>query len=132
MTSNSKLVRTALIVTGIVLTSAGAANAQLADVVKFTTTFPFVVGGKTLPAGAYTATPIPADPMVLQISNGHTAALMLTENDLPKVHPRHDEVTFVKRGDAYVLSEIWDAATSMGVEPVDAHIRHAVRGAKNK
>ncbi|HEY7500941.1 MAG TPA: hypothetical protein VH740_20635 [Vicinamibacterales bacterium] len=52
--------------------------------------------------------------------------MVLTENDQPKVQPRQDEVTFAKRGDTYVLQEIWDSALSVGVEPTSM----AAHGAK--
>jgi hypothetical protein len=133
MKSHKNLVRITLGAAAIILTSAGAANAQLSDPVTFTTTFPFVAGGKTMPPGRYTATPMTSDPSILQISNGRTGVMMLTENDRPKVQPRQDEVTFVKRGDTYVLQEIWDAALSVGVEPAGAHVvQHAARHAKAK
>jgi hypothetical protein len=50
------LVRSALFTIGVLIAGAGSANAQLTNTMKFTTTFPFVVSGKTMPAGAYTAT----------------------------------------------------------------------------
>ena len=133
MKSKKSLIRITLGAAAIILTSAGAANAQLTDPVTFTTTFSFVAGGKTMPPGRYTARPMTSDPSILEISNGRRGVLMLTENDQPRVQPRQDEVTFVKRGDTYVLQEIWDAASSAGVEPAGAHIvQHAARHAKAK
>lgn len=107
---------TAVAAGALLFMSAGAANAQVPETMRFTTTFPFMVGKITMPAGSYTITPLPQDNALLQISNGRTSALMMTENDAPRVHPRQDIVTFVKRGDAYVLRDIWDSATSSGVE----------------
>src|SRR5262245_16543533 len=107
-------VRTTLVAAVMLVATAGAANAQLPETMKFTTTFPFEAGGTMLPAGSYTATPLPADPMIVEVSNGRNAALLLTEGDTPKVRPKQDGVTFLKRGDTYVLSEIWDAASGMG------------------
>jgi hypothetical protein len=133
MTRTNALIRTAFIAAGLVLVNTGAANAQLQETMKFKTTFPFVVSGKTLPAGAYTATPLPGDPGVLRITNGRNGVILMTEREEPKVPPRRDEVTFIKRGDTYMLSEIWDAADSVGVEPIPAaHGDHAVRQMKGK
>jgi hypothetical protein len=127
MKSNT-LIPTVLIAAGILFASAGVANAQLANPIEFTTTFPFTVSGKTMPAGRYTASPLPMDPAILQISNGRSAVMLLTENDVPTVHPRRDEVTFVKRGDSYVLSEIWDSASGTGVEAVPQHAKTRSKG----
>ena len=77
-----------MIVAGLVLASAGAANAQLVSTMKFTTSFPFMVGNKSMPAGAYTVTPMESDHSLMEISNGHTSVLLLTEKDIPKVAPR--------------------------------------------
>jgi hypothetical protein len=117
--------RSALIVAGLILASAGAANAQLVGRMKFTTSFPFMVGKTTMPAGAYTVTPMENDHQLMEISNGHTSVLLPTEKDSPKDPPRKDEVIFVKRGDTYELREIWDASSSVGAEAIPSHGEHA-------
>jgi hypothetical protein len=127
MMTINRITRTALAAGALVLISSGAANAQLPDNMKFTTTFPFMVGKQQLPAGAYTVTPLPQDNALLRISNGHDSVLVLTENDSPRTPPKQDEVTFVKRGDSYVLKDIWDSGTISGVEllPPSNHAPHA-------
>ncbi len=117
--------RSALIASGLVLASAGAANAQLVSTMKFTTSFPFMVGNRSMPAGAYTVTPLESDHSLMEITNGHTSVFLLTEKDIPKVEPRQDEVIFTKRGDTYVLQEIWDASSSIGAEAIPVHAAHA-------
>jgi hypothetical protein len=114
----------------LVMTCAGAANAQLPENMKFKTTFPFMVGSTTLPAGAYTVRPLPQDNALLEISNGHTSVLLMTENESPKVQPGQDEVTFVKQGDTYVLKDIWDASTRSGVESIPTHADHVTHHEK--
>jgi hypothetical protein len=114
----------------LVLTCAGAANAQLPDNMKFTTTFPFTVGRTQLPAGSYEVRPLPQDNALLRISNGHDSVLVMTENDSPRVRPRQDEVTFVKRGDTYVLKDIWDSGVDSGVEMLPLTAPHAPHHAK--
>jgi hypothetical protein len=121
MKTSNRFAAIAFAAGALVMTCAGAANAQLPENMKFTTTFPFMVGSTTLPAGAYTVRPLPQDNALLEISNGHNTVLVLTENDSPKVQPRQDEVIFVKRDDSYVLKNIWDSATRSGVEPVPTH-----------
>ena len=125
------LFRSALVATGLVIASAGAANAQLVYPMKFSTTFPFMVGQTSLPAGDYTVTPLENDHDMMQLTNGHTSVLVMTEKDAPKVPPRQDEVIFTKQGDTYILREFWDAATATGAEPIPAHAHasHDVKGA---
>jgi hypothetical protein len=124
------LVRSALIAAGLTVVSAGTVSAQMSDTMKFTTTFPFMVGHQTMPAGSYTVKALELDHSCMEISNGHTAVLLLTERDVPKDPPKQDEVIFAKQGDTYVLREIWDASNVTGaeaVEPRPAHAKHADR-----
>jgi hypothetical protein len=114
----------ALVVAGAVATVIGGvrADAQVLEPLKFQTTFPFTVEQMTFPAGNYTLRPMEMDPYVFQISDGKTTKLLITEPaGPPKATGRakpDDEVVFTKRGDQYVLSEIWDAAERTGVEPI--------------
>ena len=115
------LFRSALVAAGLLMVSAGTANAQLTTTMKFTTSFPFMVGHRSMPAGAYTVTPMEGDHSLLEFSNGHTSVLLLTEKDSPGGPPRQDEVIFAKQGDTYVLREVWDASTSTGAEAIEPH-----------
>ena len=130
MTRTNGFIPTALAAGALVLISAGAANAQLPETPRFKTTFPFMVGSTALPAGEYTITPLPQDNALLEISNGRRSVLLMTENDAPKVRPQKDEVTFVKRGDTYVLKDIWDSSTASGVESLPTHAERAASHAK--
>ena len=56
--------------------------------------------------------------------------LLLTERDTPATAPRQDEVIFAKRGDNYVLREVWDASTSTGAEAIEPHAAHTSHNAK--
>jgi hypothetical protein len=130
MRNMKRHVLSALVAAGLVLASAGTANAQLVTTMKFTTNFPFMVGSRSMPAGAYTVRPMEADHSLMEISNGHSSVWLLTEKDIPKVQPRQDEVIFTRRGDTYVLQEIWDASSSMGAEAIPVHAAHASHDAK--
>ncbi len=79
------LFRSALVAASMVMATAGSANAQITNAMKFTTTFPFMVGGQSMPAGAYTITPLEIDNSLMELTNGHTTVLLLTERDRPKV-----------------------------------------------
>ena len=109
----------------MLMATAGSADAQITNAMKFTTTFPFMVGRQSMPAGAYTITPLEIDNSLMQLTNGHTTVLLLTERDRPKAAPRQDEVIFAKRGDTYVLREIWDASTLTGAETIEFHSPHS-------
>src|SRR5262245_30259449 len=119
------LVRTTLLAAGLSIVSAAAVSAQISDTMKFTTTFPFTVEGRTMPAGSYTITPLELDRSLMEISNGRTAVLMLTEPDTLKGTPKQDQVIFDRHGDTYVLREIWDASSVTGAEAVEPHAKSA-------
>jgi hypothetical protein len=121
------LFRSALVAAGLVIASAGAASAQLTTTMKFTTPFPFMVGQRTMPAGTYTVTPLEADHALLEIRSGRSAVLLLTEKDTPAGGPRQDEVIFSKKGDTYVLREVWDASTATGAEAIAETPHHRAK-----
>jgi hypothetical protein len=110
--------RAAVFTAAAILAAAVPARAQLVDTLKFQTSFPFMIGRTTMPAGAYTITPVQGDNALMRLSNGQASVLVFTENDSPQHPPKIDEVTFTRHGDRYVLSSIWDAGTVSGVEPV--------------
>jgi hypothetical protein len=123
------VLRAAVFTAAAILTAAVPARAQLVDTLKFHTSFPFLIGKTTMPAGAYTITPLLGDNSLLRLSNGQSSVLVFTENDSPQHPPKNAEVTFTKHGDTYVLSSIWDAGTVSGVEPVaSAHSTSAHAG----
>ena len=116
------LFRSALVAIGLVIASAGAAHAQITTPIKFTTSFAFMVGHTSMPAGSYTLAPVENDDSLMQLSDGHHAVVfVMTERDYPKVAPRQDEVTFAKHGDTYTLREVWDASALTGAETVAPH-----------
>ena len=112
------VLRAAAFTAAAILAAAVPARAQLVDTLKFHTSFPFLIGKTTMPAGAYTITPMQGDNSLLRLSNGQSSVLVFTENDSPRHPPKNDEVTFTRQGDGYVRSSIWDAGTVSGVEPV--------------
>ena len=124
------LARTALIAASLTVVSAGTATAQASDTMKFTTTFPFMVGHQPMPAGSYTITPLQIDNSLMEISNGRQSVLLLTERDTPKGAPKQDEVIFTRQGETYVLHEIWDAATVTGAEAIEPHVGHSAHKAR--
>ena len=88
--------------------------------VTFTTSFPFTVGHKTLPAGTYTVRPAHAgDGALLEIQGRDDSAIFAGQNaGTPRVAPGEDAVVFDRTGDHYVLSEIWDGAEQEGADRI--------------
>jgi hypothetical protein len=120
------LFRSALVAVGLVIASAGAAHAQISTPIKFTTSFPFMVGHTSMPAGSYTLSPVEIDGSMMELSDGRHSVFVMTEKDAPKVAPRQDEVTFAKIGNTYTLREVWDASALTGAEAVAPHAeRHS-------
>ena len=123
MKTATRLVLAAVLLVG---GTVGIGNAQVLDKMTFKTDFPFVAGNTTLPAGAYTITPVDDDPMLLELSNGKVTVLLDTVGDNTTPAPSKDEVTFNKYGDTYVLHAIRDAGSQGGAEmiPMRAEKRH--------
>lgn len=115
----NRLVQTVL-ATGAVVFIAGvsAANAQVLETVKFSTTFPFTVGNKSLPAGNYTIRPLEGAVDVMEISNGTSTTFFAVNPVEPRPLPTKDQVTFTKQGEGYALTRIWDSAEVSGVTPI--------------
>ena len=114
------LIYTALAVTGFTcVVAVSTAQAQLAERLRFTTSFPFTVGTTRFAPGDYTVQPADDNNMeVLRISNGHTAAfIVVIPEGIPRDKPRDNELTFVRVGDHYMLEQIWDASDQSAMEP---------------
>jgi hypothetical protein len=118
------LIRSVLLAGGLAFgVSVLPVNAQVYQVVTFKTTFPFMVGHTTLPAGSYTVQPVfDGDGSVLKIQGRGVAAVFFGENaGTPRVDPKGSVVVFDHSGDHYVLSEVWDATNQEGAETIPAH-----------
>jgi hypothetical protein len=126
-----KFITSVIITAGLVIASAGTAAAQIVTPMKFTTTFPFMIGNTMLPAGAYTVSPVGDDSYLMKLSNGRQSVLILTEGDRPKSAPRTDEIIFTRRGDTYRLREIWDAGSQTGVAAIPSRTEHEPERAKD-
>src|SRR5580704_11293174 len=99
------------VMTGLMFLSFGmSANAQIANGVDFTTSFPFYAGNAKMPAGAYTITqPASEDNTVLLIEGkdgSHVAFLDIAPTQAANPHPQ-TEVTFNKYGTTEYLNQVW-------------------------
>ena len=111
------LVRCVLLAAGFGLVAAvSPASAQIYEELRFKTTFPFMVGRATLPAGTYSVSPaFDGNGALLEIRGDRHAALFFGENaGMPRVDPKESAVLFNRYGDHYVLAEIWDASDREG------------------
>jgi hypothetical protein len=97
--------------------AAAPAHAQLADQLEFQTGFSFVVGNRVMPAGHYTIQRVWGDPFLFEVTGPKTAVLEVHDAGAPPaVGARQDEVLFRRFGKELVMSEVWDADTSSGVQ----------------
>jgi hypothetical protein len=111
------LVRSIGIAGGIlVLAGVQNASAQIADTVEFTTSFPFMVGYATVPAGSYSIRPDNDNPEILELTGAHTAVLFQTQNAEARETPSKTEVVFKRFGSGYVLKDIWVEGSDAGAE----------------
>jgi len=123
------------VMTGLMLLSFGmSANAQIANGVDFTTSFPFYAGNAKMPAGAYTITqPADEDNTVLLIQSkdgSHTAFLDIAPTQAANPHPNSD-VTFNKYGTTDYLSQVWVTGQNYGMQvlPTKAEQKAASKAA---
>jgi len=109
------LFRSCVLVCGlVVLAGVHNASGQIDNALEFTTSFPFVVGNTTLPAGSYTITPADEDPQILALRGEGTEVFVATESAQPNQVSSKDEVVFKQYGDRYVLKNIWPAGSTIG------------------
>ncbi|MGH9872521.1 MAG: hypothetical protein ACRD9S_08650 [Pyrinomonadaceae bacterium] len=81
--------------------------------------FNFIVGQKTLPAGAYTVEPNRRDSQtvwLVQSRDGHVKALFITMPLRASATQETGKLVFHKYGDQYFLSEIWATGDKGGRE----------------
>ena len=92
------------------------AQAQLAEYMTFRTTFPFVVGNTTMPAGAYSIRRTEDSQSVYMVSGPRSVFLVANPTSHPpSIDPAKDEVIFQKFGDQLVMSEVWEGDDSTGI-----------------
>jgi len=124
------IIRTALLLGSALFAGAGVAQAQVIDRMTFTTSFPFVAAGKTLPAGTYTIEPVGNTPAVVALTSDRRTFILM-EID-PASLPRGDneritsEVLFTKLEDGqFALSEVRDEGMQSVADIAWTALRHA-------
>ncbi len=102
---------------GLGLLLAVSANAQTIAL-KADIPFNFIVGGATLPAGAYTIRSAGTDgsTMAIRNSDNQTKVLALPQNCESLNPAKTTKLIFHRYGDRYFLSQVWVEGSSTGRE----------------
>ena len=90
-----------------------SANAQL-TAVKANIPFEFVVGDKTLPAGAYSVTTAntASDALIIQSADRKNSAVRLSNSMEEMKKNAHARLVFHRYGRNYFLAEVWNGESS--------------------
>jgi hypothetical protein len=108
-------IRTAVLAGVVAAFGVAPAFAQVDDPMTFTTTFPFTVGQKLMPAGHYRLSPVTDEQGVYKLtSRKGTPSVYFLTNPTDGRAPRHSQVTFDKQGNHYVLKSIREQGESEG------------------
>jgi hypothetical protein len=127
----------ALIVVGLILVAAFAAQAQLERRVVVNVPFDFAVGKKMLPAGQYTIRRIVRDNdrlLLVQSADGRIAQTIQTSAVEANTPTDNVQVKFHRYGDKYFLFQVWTPGNGTGRELPKSQleqitIRELARGA---
>jgi hypothetical protein len=126
----------------LALMTAGGASAQVTSSTGeyiqpqiMETTFPFEVGGKTLPAGRYDIEQPTRDLLIFRPVKGPAVeAPVMTRLAKPFTPLLEPKIIFDKVNDTYYISEVWlpdqDGFLLGGIK--EAHTHQAVKSAKKK
>jgi len=92
-----------------------AVSASLDGKIKANIPFAFSVGGKTLPAGAYTVnSQTIRGVLVIRGESSHTAMNVITNDVIARQQPQQTKLVFRRYGDQYFLAQVWTAGMSDG------------------
>lgn len=99
------------------------AGVQITNRISFSTSFPFTVGNTKFPPGSYSIRPLDEDEEIMEITtaDGKTSAMFETMMAQVPRTPSKGEVVFKKYGENYVLSEIYEPGSKIGVMTIKTH-----------
>jgi hypothetical protein len=99
------------------------AGVQITNRISFSTSFPFTVGNTKFPPGSYSIRPLDDDDEIMEITtaDGKTSAMFETMMVQVPKSPSKGEVVFKKYGENYVLSEIYEPGSKIGVMTIKTH-----------
>jgi hypothetical protein len=123
----SRRLPVAMVLGSLVLMGTGRAYAQGVESVRAKIPFDFRVGQATLPAGEYRLSYDPAEAqgvLAVQSADGRKDAFVMTEPvDVKHGTPKTNRLVFEREGTSYVLSEVFTADSSLGLEVLGTHAR---------
>lgn len=99
----------------LVMLGGGAARASIDESVEFKTSFPFAVGGTTVPAGTYTIHPDSDNANVLELSGRGVGVFFEVRDQTASTPASASELVFERYGDRYALHSIWVQGEKEGV-----------------
>jgi hypothetical protein len=121
LVASRQLCRIAAVMGFVLLAGASMATAQLAGTVKFSTTFPFTVGNRVLPAGSYTVTSDDDAPYAFAVIEGSGVRVFW---DIRPAEASRDaaktEVVFTQLGKDHILKSVWVEGSTDGIETAAA------------
>jgi len=94
-----------------------SASAQSVNLIRVNVPFDFMVGGKTLQAGAYIvqrANSNDSVAMMIRSEEGKASAMFLTNAVQASTEPAQAKLVFHRYDDLYFLSEIWTDSENVG------------------
>jgi hypothetical protein len=99
---------------------AGTASAQTLGRMTFTTTFPFVAAGKTLPAGTYSVEPVSGAPGAIALTDALHHLVLMQVDPAGPLEPGagriESEVAFTKlENGTYAIDQLWNEGDQAGV-----------------
>lgn len=113
----TRILRTMLMLTVLMVLSALSANAQKGSSFVVNVPFTFTVSGKTLPAGEYVfARSTQASNEVIRVSSKDHGAYVQTKSVQALDIKEESQVIFKRYGDQYFLFQIWTSGRSTGRE----------------
>jgi len=113
----------------IVVLTVISVNAQSSHYFFVTIPFEFAIQGKTLPPGEYIVKRSASnEPAVLSISSvdGRTRTVVLTNNVRATTTQTKSKLVFLRYGDQFFLSQIWEAGNNPGREVLKSHKERAL------
>ena len=113
---------------GILVLGAVGAQAQTRIHMRADVPFEFTAGRTTFPAGQYDVTFDEASPpgvLLVRSHDGRGSAFVLTDATIAKEAPRDTKLVFERRGEGYVLHEVFAAGDRDGREVTGTESSHS-------
>ena len=121
----AKSVTMALLLTMTLVTAVATANGQSREYVRAHVPFGFIVGDKTLAAGAYEIVPV-GDALSIKSADSKAAVIRLAMTTSPNTK-KPARLVFRRYGNTYFLSEVWAGGDRVGRRLNESRHERAVK-----